>query len=254
MTSGSPSTSLVPLYRQVSDRLIADITAGRIAPHQALPAEHALCAQFGVSRITVRKALDELAARGIVVRRQGVGTFVGAADSGTWSVSLTGVIEDVLMPTQPRILRQAERAPPAEVLQFAGLPAKTRLHLMECVNCVTADEPMLHAAYYFPASVAAQLTPEALSGPARVINVVQQKAGCVLDHADQVVLPMIAPARIARLLRIAPGTAVLRAIRAYYDTTGRLIELLDAAYHPTNYRYTARLYPRLRDGTLNRGR
>lgn len=40
------------------------------------------------------------------------------------------------------------------------------------------------------------------------------------------------------------GTAVLRAIRVYYDTTQQPIEIFDAAYHPTRYRYTATLFPR----------
>ncbi|MDR3536435.1 MAG: GntR family transcriptional regulator [Acetobacteraceae bacterium] len=238
------SESLVPLYRQVSDKLLDEIAQGRIAAGQALPPEHALCSQFGVSRITVRKALDELVARRIVVRRQGVGTFVEDADHSTWSVTLTGVLEDVLTPHHLTLARKAEVRPEPDVLVFAKLPPGTKLRLFEGTNHVESGMPLVHLRYYFPAWVAETLTAEALSGPTHAIKVVEQRAGCRVDHADQIVLPEIATGHTAKSLMVPEGTAVLRAIRVYFDTQSRLIEILDAAYHPKNYRYTARLYPR----------
>lgn len=242
--SDAPSASLVPLYRQVSDKLFEEIMSGKIAGGEALPPEHALCARFRVSRITIRKALDELVARRIVVRRQGVGTFVTDADRSRWSVTLTGVIEDILTPNDLDVVRKAVVCPEPDVLQFAGLPATTKLRLFEGVNYLASGTPLVHVRYYFPHWVANSLSVEALSGPKQAIKVVEEKAGCAVDHADQIVLPVIASGRIAKSLMIPAGTAVLRAVRVYYDTQSRPIEIFDAAYHPTNYRYTARLYPR----------
>ncbi len=67
-----------PLYRQVYDYLIEQVAAGAWKPGTALPSEQALGQQLGVSQGTVRKALDELAANGVMERHQGKGTFVAA--------------------------------------------------------------------------------------------------------------------------------------------------------------------------------
>ena len=66
----------VPLYRQLKEILEERIRQGRFRPGERLPAERELCRQFGVSRITVRQALDELANEGLLYRHQGSGTFV----------------------------------------------------------------------------------------------------------------------------------------------------------------------------------
>ena len=66
----------VPLHRQLFLVLHDEIDRGVIAPGDALPTEQTLCDQFGVSRITVRRALADLAEQGYIERRQGVGSFV----------------------------------------------------------------------------------------------------------------------------------------------------------------------------------
>lgn len=240
-----PATTPGPLYRRVSDQLLAAVSDGRLQPGQALAGEHALCEQFGVSRITVRRALDELVQRGIFERRRGVGTFVSEQNRGAWLAKLTGVLEDVLSPSDHAIVNESTAEPPAEVLRFAHLPAGTQLKVYEATNRV-GGAPLVHISYYFPPEVARHLSAKALAGPSHVVNAVERALGCQVDFAEQVVEPAIASKAIAQALGIAAGAPVLRAIRAYYDTTGRLIEILDAAYHPVNYRYTATLYPRTR--------
>jgi GntR family transcriptional regulator len=65
-----------PLYAQVRDRLVARIRSGEWKPGQLIPNEFEIAAQFGVSQGTARKAISELAADGLLMRRQGRGTFV----------------------------------------------------------------------------------------------------------------------------------------------------------------------------------
>jgi GntR family transcriptional regulator len=240
----APSNVLVPLYRQVSEQLLKAIMGGEFAPGEALPTESELCARFGVSRITVRKALDELVERQLIIRRRGVGTFVRQSDQGTWSVTLTGLLEEVLSPNRLVVVREAVVRPPADVLEFAQLPTDTRLKLFEGTNHVADGAPLVHLHYFFPLPIGERLSAEALSGPTQPIRLVEQALGVQVDHAAQIIKPMIASLGIARHLRIAAGTAVLRAIRVYYDAQQRPIEIFDAAYHPENYRYAATLYPR----------
>ena len=69
-------TSEIPLYRRIEEDLLAQIADGLLRPGQAIPTERELCECYGVSRITVRRAIGELETRGYVQRYQGRGTFV----------------------------------------------------------------------------------------------------------------------------------------------------------------------------------
>ena len=76
VAANSKSPSFRPLYMQIKALLVASLDDGEWPPGEALPSEIALAQRYRVSQGTVRKALDSLAAQGIVVRRQGKGTFV----------------------------------------------------------------------------------------------------------------------------------------------------------------------------------
>lgn len=72
----TPAAIPLTLYARLRDELRADILEGRLQPHDRLPSEHELAARAGVSRITVRQALDELRKQGLIVKVQGKGAFV----------------------------------------------------------------------------------------------------------------------------------------------------------------------------------
>ncbi|MCJ0764247.1 GntR family transcriptional regulator [Variovorax terrae] len=72
----SPTPAFSPLYQQIKGLILQSLQAGEWKPGEAIPSEMELAARFRVSQGTVRKAIDELAAENLVVRRQGKGTFV----------------------------------------------------------------------------------------------------------------------------------------------------------------------------------
>jgi GntR family transcriptional regulator len=76
IAASSKSPSFQPLYLQIKALLVASLDGGEWPPGEAIPSEMALAQRFRVSQGTVRKAIDELAAQSLVVRRQGKGTFV----------------------------------------------------------------------------------------------------------------------------------------------------------------------------------
>lgn len=69
-------SSEIPLYRRIEEDVLTQISEGLLVPGQAIPTERELCKCYGVSRITVRRAIGELETRGYVQRYQGKGTFV----------------------------------------------------------------------------------------------------------------------------------------------------------------------------------
>src|SRR6187402_480675 len=74
VTGVAPAFS--PLYQQIKDLILQSLQAGEWKPGEAIPSEMDLAVRYRVSQGTVRKAIDELAAENLVVRRQGKGTFV----------------------------------------------------------------------------------------------------------------------------------------------------------------------------------
>ena len=72
-----PLAYSVPLYIQIADRLVSQIESGELAPGDRLPAERELSENLGVNRMTLRRALRVLESKGLVLRKHGIGTFVG---------------------------------------------------------------------------------------------------------------------------------------------------------------------------------
>ena len=79
-----------PIYLQIQRHLVEQITSGALKPGAKMPSENALARAFGVSRLTVQRALGELVSRGLVGRQRGSGTYVSYAP---WQLSLLEVRE-----------------------------------------------------------------------------------------------------------------------------------------------------------------
>ncbi len=76
LSSAGPTPAFSPLYQQIKGLMLRSLQAGEWKPSEAIPSEIEFAARFRVSQGTVRKAIDELAAENLLVRRQGKGTFV----------------------------------------------------------------------------------------------------------------------------------------------------------------------------------
>lgn len=234
---------LAPLYRRVSRALEERIRRGSIAPGAALPTEVQLCDSFGVSRITVRRALEELVQRRLVVRRRGVGTFVSTSDQYVKAVSLTGFIEDVVPLNQLKVLDVSIARLPTEVVSMIGPQDFESIQRVTAVNHLS-DGPLSFARFFFPPDIAVQILRSELEGPVSPIKLVEAKSRQTVHHAMQIVEAATATVRVAKHLGIDPATPVLRIVRAYVANNGALMEAVDALYHPTRYRFAATLVPR----------
>ncbi|WP_270933540.1 GntR family transcriptional regulator [Falsiroseomonas oryzae] len=240
----APSAELVPLYRRVSEDLLQAIGQRRMQPGDPLPPESELCRAYGVSRITIRKALDELAARHVIVRRRGSGTFIADAEHMAKSVVLTGFIDDVLMLNRMVVLASDRGPLPDHVARFAGLPETACCLRVVGLNHVTDGEPIVHIAFWFPPAIAARVSTADIAGPLPTIRLIERSHPVRLDHARQVVSAVAAPDGVAQALGIPRGAPVLRALRIYVDAAGEPMEIFEAHYHPDRYHFAATLYPK----------
>ncbi len=114
----------VPRHEQISSYLRGEIEADRLNSGDKLPSEKALCKKFGVSRITVRRALQTLEADGLIFRRQGLGSFVSERPLAQGLIRLTDFAQDMAragLDATSRVLRHEEVRCPGPVAERLGV-------------------------------------------------------------------------------------------------------------------------------------
>ncbi len=120
----------VPLYQRLKDYVLGDIRTGRLRPHDRVPSEQELVAQFGVSRMTANRALRELASDGYLVRQTGVGTFVAEVQARSHALQVRNIADEIVerehVHTSSIVLLESVRAGTG-IGQRLGLPAATQL-------------------------------------------------------------------------------------------------------------------------------
>ncbi len=240
----TPGRGSAPLYRRIAEDVLMTIETLQMQPGSVLPTESELCTSYGVSRITVRKALDELVARQVIERRRGSGTYISSNDRITKAVVLTGCIDDVLMLNRMTVLEDAWHPLPDHIMAFAGIDGDMEFKRIVGVNHITPGEPIVHITFWFPPAIGKRVAAADVAGPLPTIRHIERSRGVRLDHADQALDAVSASAPVAAALGVRRGAPVLRALRAYYDTDDKLIEIFEAQYHPTRYQFSAKLFPR----------
>lgn len=230
-----------PLYHQLEQELRARIKRQDFRPGEALPTEERICSQYGVSRITVRRALDALIAEGWITKRRGVGTFVNAAPAdGVRSVRLSGSLDDFLASAgslATQVLSIAEIDAPGEAISGLRLTAGdpcTRLELLSYLE----EKPLAHHFLYLPVSVGRRIRLSDVGANKPVIRMVEEKLGTRVVRAEQILEADMAGSDAAKYLGLQETTPILKVTRIYFDTSGAPMEMIIARNHPDRYRYS----------------
>jgi GntR family transcriptional regulator len=232
-----------PLYRQVEEHLTRQIHDGAFPPGSRLPSDGDLCAQYGVSRITIRHALDNLIRGNLVRRQQGVGTFVIGPDQAVKKASLFGYIDDIHPHLNLKLLSAGRRVPPVTLARTMGVPAEQECQCYVSVN-QAGKEPLSYIEAYFPDESARFVSAADFAGHVPSARVVEMRSGKVFAHAEQTMEAVAAPAHVANALGLAVGHPIIRMERVYFATDGSVLDATEAHYHPQRYQYAVRLVPR----------
>jgi GntR family transcriptional regulator len=203
----------VPLHRQLFLVLHDEIARGALASGDALPTEQALCDQFGVSRITVRRALADLAEQGYIERRQGVGSFVrqsGRSDEAPPTGSYMDGLRQAQFQTSIDVVEHDTRTPPSLIGDALGVTAEM-LHILRVRRERRTREPLMITEAWLPTDLADTLTSSALRRTP--LYELLATAGVVVDRMQHEITAEIAGPRNAGLLNTAIGSALLRVNR-----------------------------------------
>ncbi|MGX1134709.1 GntR family transcriptional regulator [Streptomyces glaucescens] len=235
-------TSPVPLYYQLARQLEEAIEHGALAPGNLLGNEVDLSARLGVSRPTVRQAIQTLVDKGLLVRRRGVGTQVVHSQVRR-PLELSSLYDDLEAAGQgpaTRVLRHERIPAPARVAAALGVPEGGEVTALERLR-LTHGQPVAFLRNYLPADLLALDTARLeSSGLYRMMRA----AGLTLHSARQTVGARSATAEEAALLEERDGAALLTMERTAYADTGRAVEYGTHIYRASRYSFDFQLLVR----------
>ena len=226
------------LYKQITSCLQEEIEAGRYEPSGLLPSESKLSERFDVSRVTVRLALDELVAKGLVVRRQGKGTFVAGKQVRHGLDTLRSFHESLRQQGLNADMRLLEK-------QRVDIPQSLRQHFATATQVMLLKR--LHLVDGKPVAVGISYLPDVLNA-ASWIEAEQQPAYSLLSklmgeapvRADMAISAQGADATLADLLQTQVGDALLVLKRTSYFESGLCCDQSSFYIRPERYEFVLR--------------
>ncbi|MEU7683271.1 GntR family transcriptional regulator [Streptomyces spectabilis] len=239
---GVDRSSPVPLYFQLSQQLEAAIERGALTPGSLLGNEIELAGRLGLSRPTVRQAIQSLVDKGLLVRRRGVGTQVVHSQVKR-PLELSSLYDDLEAAGQrpeTRVLRNVVEPASAETAAALGVAEGSDVHLVERLR-LAHGEPMAHLRNHIPAGLL-PLDTERLE--ATGLYRLMRAAGITLHSARQSVGARAAGAEEAELLAEPAGAPVLTMRRTTFDDTGRAVEYGSHIYRASRYSFEFQLLVR----------
>lgn len=219
------------LYWQIAGILQGRILSGWHRHGDKLGSENELAKRFGVSRSTIRQALSELQAQGLVESRQGAGTYVCAPSSGDAQPDnhpgpmFTGFLDDLFLEatwSDDKTIAKDTAIPDKELVQLLDTPKPRKMIRIRTLR-MADGKPYGVGEDYFDPAIAAKLPPE--DEIRRTL--LQRKAAAGLDPATnhQRIEPTTADRRIAKLLDISPGDPLLCMVGVGRDSNGKVLNV-----------------------------
>lgn len=231
-----------PLYAQVRETMLERIKNGHWRPGQLIPNEFDIAAEFNVSQGTARKAIDTLAADGLVIRRQGKGTYVVEHTPADILFRFFQIYSDdgrPIKPEAPHGGRPSRGSATADEAAALDLDADTGVIRIERVRFVGAV-PLVHETIVLPEAMFPGLADQP-TVPNTLYDLFQRQYGRMVARADERLVPTLAEASIARALAVPEGTPLLRIDRVAYGLDDQRLEWRVSLCHLGGKHYFVRL-------------
>ncbi|MEP7300885.1 MAG: GntR family transcriptional regulator [Caldimonas sp.] len=237
----------LPKYHRIYLVLREQLEDGRFAAR--VPAEMDLVKEFGVARVTVRRALGQLVADGLIERSPGRGTVALAQDTtpatreppSRQRAKLTGLLENIVsmgLCTAVKVV-QIEVIPASEQVARQLDVARNTLVQRAVRVRSTRDGPLSHITTHVPQAIASAFGRRELGK--KPILMLLEESGVQIGRARQSISARLADVAVARLLGVAVGSALLAVQRLVFDMDERPVQWLQGLYRPDRYQYEMQL-------------
>ncbi|MCS7249122.1 MAG: GntR family transcriptional regulator [Anaerolineales bacterium] len=242
MTSIDLNTnSSVPLYIQLKEILARKIRLGELKPHDRLPSERELCRQYGISRMTVRQALQMLVQEGILYTAVGKGTFVSEVIFEQ-DHALTGFTEQMKranLTASSKVLEATVIAAAGRIAEKLEIPLSSGVILLKRLR-LGNGEPIAVETAHIPHNLFANLLQYDFSKMS-LYEIFRRVYGVIPMSARQSVEAALATPKEAQMLKLNLPAAVLRIERITRDQNENVIEYVESVYRGDRYKFHALL-------------
>ncbi|WP_026132373.1 MULTISPECIES: GntR family transcriptional regulator [unclassified Janthinobacterium] len=235
--AGSPTFS--PLYQQIKALITQSLQSGEWKPGELIPSEVELAGRFKVSQGTVRKAIDELAAENLVMRRQGKGTFVSTHHEARAHFRFLRLVPDEGVPHYPesKFIEVKRVRAPADVARLLELKSGDAVIFVKRVQSFDSV-PTIVEELWLPGLIFKGLTAERLveyKGP--MYGLFETEFGTRMIRASEQIRAVCADAGAAQLLNVAAGAPLLCSERVSFTYGDKPVELRRGLYLTAHHHY-----------------
>lgn len=235
---GAESQSKEPLYHQLYLLLKASITNGTVEFGAQMPTEQQLSEAFGISRITVKRAMDDLAADDLIARRRGKGSHVTYQyQHEPVKAPLVGMLENLAemsKHSKVRVISIENIVPPAPVRNELGMGAGDKA--LKIVR-VRSNEDGSPYAYYVSWTKADEKGFTKKNVETKTRMAILKESGIRIGKVEQTLAAENADTMVAGQLEVPVHTALLSLTRQSFDEGGALVDILYGLYNPKLFTY-----------------
>ena len=233
------SPTFSPLYQQIKALITQSLQSGEWKPGELIPSEVELAGRFKVSQGTVRKAIDELAAENLVMRRQGKGTFVSTHHEARAHFRFLRLMPDEGVPHYPesQFIEVKRLRAPADVARLLDLKSGDAVIYIKRVQSFDGV-PTIVEELWLPGVTFKGLTAERLEeykGP--MYGLFESEFGTRMIRATEKIRAVCVGEADAALLKIAANTPLLQAERVSFTYGDKPVELRRGLYLTERHHY-----------------
>jgi GntR family transcriptional regulator len=229
-----------PLYFQVKRDLMRRVQIGEYRVGDTLPSEEVLAREYGVSRITVKRAVLDLVSEGVLYRRQGKGTFVAAPKIEEDLSLAVAVVQPILMHSDKashKLISAEVVLPDPEIARHLDIDVSSPVIQVRRTK-LTADEPIQLEHSYIPESLCPGLNTKMNSrSSALMYEILEHEYGFALMRAKLFIEPTVLDSQAAKLLKVRQGMPAMLWTRITYTTGDRPIEFYKSVVRGDRFKY-----------------